>query len=263
MRKTTSKISLASIISVLVIILSASFFATSGFASKPVQTIQMSQYTGYQVVGPYKTLRVKGSWIVPTANCTETPNSISNVSVIIDGIDNEGDGMEVGTFQNCVSGIAYYGAFVNIYPTTNTTSGILDEILNITVNPGDIISAQGTWRPIINNGSCLCWHTNFVDETTGGNYVNTNAVSPSGFTAKIDSGAFMLSSDGGNLTSLSPIYTGFRYTGVHKSDVSGAWTAKTTFGKEAKKKGFTLVSREMAGTTLSSLSSDGSSFEIS
>jgi hypothetical protein len=202
------------------------FTATAFSLASSAKSQATNLYTGYQVVGPYTTLRVKGSWIVPTANCAATPNSVSNISVIIDGISGEGDAMEIGTYQNCVSGVAVYGAFVNIYPmTTFYGKGGISKLV---IHPGDVIEAQGTWRP--SNVKPVNWNTNFVDKTTG-QMVDTNARTSSTFKPVLDSGALILSSDGHTLTALSTISSGVQYTKVGQSDVTGPWLGSSTFGE--------------------------------
>jgi Peptidase A4 family len=219
-------------------------------------------YAGYQVTGNYTELRVKGSWVVPTVDCAITPNSMSNISVIIDGIDGEGDAMEAGTYQNCVAGVAYYGAFVNIYPTLKPTS----QPTLLKVHAGDVIEAQGTWRcnktGCLKGGECLCWHSNIIDETTG-MYSNNNGYTSLTYQPALDSAALILSSDGHTLSSMGTIYSGIAYTGVHRSDVAGPWKGTSTFGETAALSGYGLVLLTMAGTSVSPLSSDGSSFSIS
>lgn len=142
--------------------------------------------------GPYQTLRVEGSWVVPTANCTATPNSVSNISIIIDGISGEGDGMEIGTYQDCANGVASYGAFVNIYPMTGYFGEVGGNISDIVVHPGDVVEAQGTWRN--STEKPMNWNTNFIDNNTG-QLVDTNAMTNYTFQPVLNSGALILSSD--------------------------------------------------------------------
>ena len=215
-------------------------------------------YTGYEVVGPYTTLRVKGTWIVPTADCTTTPNSVSNISVIIDGIHGEGDAMEIGTYQDCVNGVAVYGAFVNIYPMTKYF-GETGNISNVAIHPGDVVEAQGTWRPL--TAKPVNWNTNFIDETTKVS-VNTDARTSSAFTPVLDSGAIILSSDGHTLTSLSAINSGVQYTKVKQSDVTGPWVGSSTFGQTSSLSGYSIITWQIPGTTLGALTDGGSSFQI-
>jgi len=216
-------------------------------------------YTGYEVIGPYTTLRVEGSWVVPTANCTATPNSVSNISVIIDGIHGEGDGMEIGTYQDCVKGVAVYGAFVNIYPMTKYFGENNGNISKVVIHPGDVVEAQGTWRP--STQPPINWNTNFIDETTKVK-VNTDAKTLSTFTPKLDSGAIILSSDGQTLTSLNSITSGRQYTSVKFSDISGPQNADSTLSETAALSGYSLVTWQIPGTSLSALTDSGSSFQI-
>jgi hypothetical protein len=239
-------------------LLSGTAFTMSSSAVKESRTAT-DLYTGYQVTGPYTTLRVKGSWIIPTANCTATPNSVSNISVIIDGIDGEGDAMEIGTYQNCVQGVAVYGAFVNIYPMTKFygEKGNLSDLL---IQPGDAVEAQGTWRT--HTIKPVDWNANFVDVTKN-QTVDIDARTRPAFEPILDSAALILSSDGHTLTAFStPIDTGVMYTGVKYSDVAGPWLGRSTFGETAAMSGYNLVALQISGTTLGPLTRDGSSFQI-
>jgi hypothetical protein len=230
-------------------------FATSSLPT--TSAAKNTQYTGYQVTGPYTTLRVWGTWIVPTANCTKTPNSVSNLSVVIDGISGEGDAMMIGTYQDCVNGVAHYGAFLNVYPVTSFY-GNKTGIDKLVIHPGDVVEAQGTWRY---PRKPLDWNTNFVDLTTKV-ILDTDAYTPKNFTPRDNSGAIILSSDGGTLTSLTTITTGREYTHVSCSDVTGPEHVCNTFGKTSRMSNYTLIKWEIPGTTLGILSDAGSSFEI-
>ena len=230
----------------------------SATAPPATYAVKYMQYTGYQVLGPYTTLRVEGSWVVPKVNCTKTPNSVSNISVIIDGISGEGDAMMIGTYQNCVNGVAHYGAFLNVYPYTkfyaNATS-----INRLLIHPGDRIEAQGTWRY---PAKPIDWNTNFVDLTTKVT-LDTDAYTPSGFKPVENSGAIILSSDGHTLTALSLIGSGKRYTYDTCSDVSGPELICHSFGTTANITGYTLIKWRIPGIFLSALRDNGSSFRIS
>jgi hypothetical protein len=244
----------------LLLVSAATAFALTSVSASTGQTqASTSQYTGYEVTGPYTTLRVEGSWIVPTADCSATPNSVSNISVIIDGINGEGDAMQIGTYQNCVGGVAQYGAFVNLYPMTKYY-GQTANISKLVIHPGDVIEAQGTWRP--STYKLAGWNTNFIDETSG-QTVDTDAHTASGFTPRLDSAALILSTNG-TLTSLStPISSGAQFTGVKFSDIAGPYKAHSTFGDTASLSGYSLVSlQQIPGTSLGTLTDKGSSFQI-
>jgi hypothetical protein len=250
---------------VLVAVLLFASTIPAAFASTKQQS---SIYTGYEVTGPYSTLRVKGTWIVPTANCSKTPNSVSNISVIIDGIKGEGDAMEIGTYQNCVNGVAQYGAFLNVYPETRF-NGNSSSIKKFVVHPGDVIEAQGTWR---SPSTPIDWNTNIVNENTC-TQLDTDARTPSGFTPKDNSGAVVLSSDGHTLTALSTVQSGEKYTssvtchgggvqGSTGSDITGPEHETISFGTMGSMSGYTLIALEAPGTSLGALSDGGTSFEI-
>ncbi len=234
-------------------------FSATAFPLVAAKTQVTSLYSGYEVTGPFSTLRAEGSWIVPTANCAATPNSVSNISTIIDGINGEGDAMEIGTYQDCTNGVASYGAFVNIYPMTSFYGH--GDVSGMIIKPGDIIEAQGTWRPI--GDTPVNWNTNIEDKTTG-QMTDTNAHSPSGFKPVDNSAALILSSDGHTLTAFkNPVISlGAQYTKVGNSAVAGPWRVHSTFGTTASKKGYALVTLEAAGTSISPLTDSGSSFQI-
>ncbi len=226
-------------------------------SSARAAAVASAEYTGYQVTGPYPTLRVEGTWIVPTANCAKTPNSVSNISVIIDGISGEHDAMEIGTYQDCTNGVASYGAFLNVYPAT-TYYGNASDLSKFVVHPGDEVEAQGTWR---SPNQPIDWNTNFVDITTG-KTLDTDARTAAGFKPVQNSGAILLSSDGKTLTSLTTISSGEQYVKYEKSDITGPEMVENTFGTEGAMKGYTLTSYQMSGTTLGALADGGSSFQI-
>ena len=170
--------------------------------------------------------------------------------------------MEVGTYQNCVNGVASYGAFVNLYPVTTYYGENHGNISKVVVHPGDIVEAQGTWRPSTTRGEPVNWNTNFVDETTGGLAIDTDAHTPTGFTPKLNSGALILSSDGHNLTALGTISSGVQYTKIKDSDITGKQMGSSTFGETGNSTGYAIVTWQIPGTTLGALSDSGSSFQI-
>ena len=251
------------------IVLSLAYLPVTAMAATATST-QASIYSGYEVTGSYATLRVKGSWIVPTADCTATPNSVSNISVAFDAINGEGDGFMIGTYQDCTSGLASYGAFLLVYPFTNYY-GNKSDLSKLVIHPGDVIEAQGTFRV---GASPVQWNTNFVDWTTC-TQLDTDAHTASGFTPKQDSGALVLSSDGHTLTSLSTVELGQQYTspsphcsnshgfqGTGNSNIVGPEQRSITFGKMGATTGYTLTQLVMNQITVSPLSDSGSSFTI-
>lgn len=263
-----SKASLFCLISAIILLM-VSAPPTSFAVTTPKPQLISSVYAGYEVVGPFTTLRVKGTWIVPTANCTATPNSVSNISVIIDGINGEHDGLEIGTYQDCNNSVASYGAFLNVYPEI-AFFGNKTPIDKMVIKPGDVIEAQGTWRG--NSSKPVDWNTNIVDETTC-TQLDTNARTSVGFVPTLDSGAVILSSDGHTLSSLSTIQSGEEYTaasscsgggiqGSTNGDIVGPQNQLTSFGTQGSAAGFTLSELQAPGTSITPLADKGTSFEI-
>jgi hypothetical protein len=168
--------------------------------------------------------------------------------------------MEIGTYQDCTGGVPSYGAFVNVYPMISYYGVSGGGLSNLTIHPGDIVEAQGTWRNATTKP--INWNTNFVDETTN-QTVDTDATTNSTFTPVLNSGAVILSSDNHTLTALSTINSGKVYTGVNFSDITGPQKNNTSFGETGALPGFSLVTMQIPGTILGPLSDDGSSFQIS
>ncbi len=78
---------------------------------------------------------VKGSWIVPTLDCTNaTSNTYSSAWVGIDGYsDNSVE--QIGTEQDCINGKPSYYAWYEMYPKPSFK-------IKVPVNAGDNISAE-------------------------------------------------------------------------------------------------------------------------
>lgn len=249
----------------LLLLPSTSLMSSSAYsASSMIQNspISSSIYTGYVVSGNFQStgIRVKGSWIVPTARCAPGQNSNSTIAVIIDAINGEGDGMTVGTAQNCANGNAQYYAFAIFLPLTTR-----QRLPTLAIHAGDKIEVQGKWDLKTN-----FWHAQIIDETTGCNGLSTckQAISSgryaAGYLPKMDSGAFLLSNNGNTLTSFSStVLLGKSNTGIKNTDIVGAPHATNTILAQSEVSGFKLVSYQIPGTTLSPLDSDGGSFQIS
>jgi hypothetical protein len=91
-------------------------------------------WSGYAVTGPNGSVTdVKGSWIVPTVNCSVTPNGDSSFWVGIDGFSSN-TVEQIGTDSDCVNGQPVYYAWYEFYP--HWSYGI-----QMTITPGDTILA--------------------------------------------------------------------------------------------------------------------------
>jgi len=77
---------------------------------------------------------VKGSWTVPAANCSVTPNAYSSFWIGIDGYSS-GTVEQIGTDSDSFSGSPIYYAWYEMYPKYPV-------ILKMKISPGDVMSAE-------------------------------------------------------------------------------------------------------------------------
>jgi hypothetical protein len=115
-------------------------------------TVESTNWSGYAVTGSSFT-SAKGSWIVPSVNCSKTPNTYSAFWVGIDGYSS--DSVEqTGTISQCDGTTAQYYAWYEFYPNPSY------EITSVPVSPGNVISASVTYSDskfttTITNGTFL------------------------------------------------------------------------------------------------------------
>jgi Peptidase A4 family len=95
--------------------------------------VDSTNWGGYAVTGSGFT-KALGSWIVPTANCTKTPNTYSSYWLGLDGVSDE-TVEQIGTEADCYGSSPSYYAWYEFYPN----AAVL--ISGITVSPGDKMSA--------------------------------------------------------------------------------------------------------------------------
>src|ERR1700677_4759964 len=129
---------------------------------RPDGTVESSNWSGYAVTGSSFTV-AKGSWIVPSVNCSQTPNSYSAFWVGIDGY-NSSSVEQTGTISQCSGSSAEYYAWYEFYPNPSY------KITSVPVSPGNVISASVTY-----NGSSS-FTTKITNETTGRSYSKTSTV---------------------------------------------------------------------------------------
>ncbi len=112
---------------------------TNGFVADPcpfADSTHSCNWSGYIVTGTAFTL-AKGSWIVPTVNCNQTPQSFSSFWVGIDGYTST-TLEQVGTQSECKDSSPNYYAWYQFLP--NDPRNII--IGSVPVAPGDVISAS-------------------------------------------------------------------------------------------------------------------------
>ncbi len=92
-------------------------------------------WAGYAVTGPAGSVTdVKGSWIVPTADCSSTPNSYSSFWLGIDGYSSS-TVEQTGTSSDCNGNSPSYYAWYEFYPKFGYK-------IPMQVSPGNVISAE-------------------------------------------------------------------------------------------------------------------------
>jgi hypothetical protein len=121
-----------------------------------------TNWSGYAVTGTAFT-KALGSWTVPTADCTKTPNTYAAFWVGIDGWTS--DSVEqTGTDSDCDGSTPSYYAWYEFYPNPSYL------VSSVTVAPGDEMSASVTY-----SGSEFT--IKITNETTGKSYSKSAKVS--------------------------------------------------------------------------------------
>jgi Peptidase A4 family len=238
-------------------------------ASTDVQTASSANWAGYVVGGSSSAAKFKsvsGSWVVPTAKCSNGQGD-SSFWVGIGGSGSsdtqalEQDGTEV----DCnADGSASYSAWYEMVPSPPVK-------LNMAVHPGDHVSAKVTV-----DGTSVTMSLN--NTSTGGSYEKTFQMSNPD-TSSAEWIAEAPSQCSGDLSSCTPLpladFGNVQFTGAsatttdgHTGSISDAsWsTAAVTLDPSASQSGFGNAQfasySPSGGATPSSLSSDGSSFSV-
>jgi hypothetical protein len=211
-----------------------------------------TNWSGYAVTGSSFT-SAKGSWTVPSVNCTKTPNTYSSFWVGIDGWTSS-TVEQTGTDSDCNGSSPSYYAWYEFYPKGSVN------ISSITVAPGDKMSAAVTY-----SGSEFT--VTITNETTGKTYSKSSKVNSAKRTSAEWIAEAPCCTRGGGILPLSDFGTvdfGDDYTGISgtndatDSSVSGPINDFGTAVNES-----IMVSSTGADEAVpSSLSSDGTSFTV-
>jgi Peptidase A4 family len=121
-----------------------------------------TNWSGYAVTGSSFT-NAKGSWTVPTVNCTQTPNTYSSFWVGIDGWTST-TVEQTGTDSDCDGSSPSYYAWYEFYPKGSVL------ISTVPVSPGNHISAE-----VVYSGSEFT--VTITNETTGKSFSKSSRVS--------------------------------------------------------------------------------------
>jgi len=211
-----------------------------------------TNWSGYAVTGSSFT-SAKGSWTVPSVDCTKTPNTYAAFWVGIDGWTST-TVEQTGTDSDCDGSEPSYYAWYEFYPKASVN------ISSITVAPGDQMSAAVTY-------SSSEFTITITNETTGKTYSKSSKVSG----AKRSSAEWIAEApcctNRGGILPLADFGTvdfGEDYTGISEtndatdSSVSGPIN---DFGAAVNES--IMVSTKGADEAVPSvLSSDGSSFTV-
>jgi hypothetical protein len=104
-----------------------------GQAVGNIKIFESSNWSGYAVIGADFT-EARGSWVVPSVDCSGARNSSASFWVGIDGWDN-GTVEQTGTDSDCDGLRPTYYAWYEFYPKPGVT------ITSVPVKPGDKMSA--------------------------------------------------------------------------------------------------------------------------
>jgi Peptidase A4 family len=122
-----------------------------------------TNWSGYAVTGTSFT-QALGSWVIPTVNCTKTPNTFSSFWVGIDGW-NSNTVEQTGTDSDCNGKTPSYYAWYEFFPAASVV------ISTVPVSPGNKMSASVTW----NSGTTFT--LSITNESTGKSFSKSGSVS--------------------------------------------------------------------------------------
>jgi hypothetical protein len=212
-----------------------------------------TNWSGYAVTGTSFT-SAKGSWVVPKADCSKTPNTYGAFWVGIDGWTSD-TVEQTGTDSDCDGSSPSYYAWYEFYPNPSFL------ISSITVSPGNKMSASVTY-----SGSEFT--ITITNETTGKSYSKSSKVSG----AKRSSAEWIAEApcctNSGGILPLSDFGTvefGDDYSGVSDTNYatdSGVSGPISDFGSDVNESVMVNGSTGADEAVPTSLTSDGTSFKV-
>jgi Peptidase A4 family len=215
-------------------------------------SVTSENWSGFAVTGSAFTV-AKGSWTIPTVNCTKTPSTYSSFWVGIDGYSSS-TVEQTGTDSDCSGSSPRYYAWYEFYPA----GSIL--ISSVPVSPGNKMSASVTY-----SGSEFT--IKITNVTTGKSFSKSSRVSGAQRTsAEWIAEAPCCTRSGGilPLADFGTVDLGSDYTGVSGTNdaTDGAISGPISeFGSSVFS--ITMVSSGGANEAVpSALSADGTSFDV-
>jgi len=211
--------------------------------------VTSSNWSGYAVTGANGSVTdVKGSWVVPSVKCGNTPTAYSSFWVGIDGYSSN-TVEQIGTDSDCQSGSPVYYAWFEFYPHPSMT------VNSLLIKPGDRISAEVKYT---GNGFTVT----LTDETTGKSFSATTKM----HSAARSSAEWIIEAPSGGgvlpLADFTSVSFGDDYTavpGTCSATIRGTSGVIGSFGGSV----YDITMDTSNGTIKSkpsSLSADGSSF---
>ena len=215
-------------------------------------TLESENWSGYAVTGSSFT-EAKGSWTVPTVNCSLTPGTYSSFWVGLDGYSSS-TVEQTGTDSDCNGSRPSYYAWYEFYPNPS------ELIRNLTISPGDQMSAEVSYS----GGE---FTITITDETTGQSHTKISRVSGAARSSAEWIAEAPCCTRGGGILPLSDFGTvSLGGDSTHVSGTNFATDSSTSgsisvFGSSVDQ--ITMVSSKGANEAVpSALSADGTSFTV-
>jgi hypothetical protein len=211
-----------------------------------------TNWSGYAVTGSSFT-SAKGSWIVPSVNCSVTPSTYSSFWVGIDGWTSN-TVEQTGTDSDCSGSSPSYYAWYEFYPKGSYL------ISSVPVSPGNKISAD-----VVYNGSEFT--VTITNETTGATFSKSAKVSRAARSSAEWIAEAPCCGGGGSILPLSDFGTvdfGQDYTSVTSTNYATDSTITgpiSDFGAGVNES-IMVSSKGATEASPSALSTDGSSFTV-
>jgi Peptidase A4 family len=214
---------------------------------------ESTNWSGYAVEGSSFT-SAKGSWIIPTVNCSKTPNTYSSFWVGIDGWTSSSV-EQTGTDSDCDGSSPSYYAWYEFYPNPSFL------ISGVPVSPGNKMSAQ-----VVYSGTEFT--ITITNESTGKSFSKSSRVRGAARSSAEWIAEAPCCTNAGGILPLSDFGTvdfGDDYTGISgtndatDSSTSGAIGA---FGNNIFESIMVNGSTGADEAVPSALSSDGTSFTV-
>jgi hypothetical protein len=211
-----------------------------------VPVFESDNWSGYALVGS-KFTEARGSWIVPSVDCSVIENSSVSFWVGIDGWTNA-TVEQTGTDSDCNDGQPSYYAWYEFAPKSGVT------ITSVPVSPGDVMSGKIVYEDPV-------FVVTLTDNTTGASYSTTASV-PS---AERASAEWITELNGYNLSNFDAVRFGKDFTKAPRSNWAVDETTSGTIGDFGKRvQASVIVAGKKKDLAVPSfLSTDGTSFTVS